>query len=246
MVVRASQPPCSQGVGWWKKTNGKRRKEMKTTIAMLLLFCAAVFAQQKGTFTDPRDKKTYKTVKIGDQIWMAENLNYAIKGSKCGGTTTRTEACDNCCDECDPEECGTTCTYYLLEDKNTVNCNKYGRLYNWNTAMKACPSGWHLPSDEEWTTLTDFVGSNTETKLKSASGWKIGNGTDEFGFSALPGGHGNSGGDFGNVGFFGNWWSSTERNASNAYYRSMHFDNANVGRSNIGKTLLFSVRCVQD
>jgi uncharacterized protein (TIGR02145 family) len=173
---------------------------------------------EKGTFTDPRDGKTYKTVTIGNQVWMAENLNYEASGSKC-------------------------------YDNNPANDQKYGRLYDWETAKRACPPGWHLPSDAEWTTLTDFVGgsSTAGTKLKSANGWNSnGNGTDEYGFSALTGGYGRSNGSFNGVGKLGWWWSATEDNASNAYSRDMYVGLANVGRSSSGKASFFSVRCVKD
>jgi uncharacterized protein (TIGR02145 family) len=103
---------------------------MKKITIMLTLLCTMAFTQEKGTLTDPRDKKTYKTVKIGTQTWMAENLNYNANGSKC-------------------------------YDNKPANCQKYGRLYNWNTAMKACPRGWHLPSDEEW---GDFSNCETNTQ----------------------------------------------------------------------------------
>jgi hypothetical protein len=139
--------------------------KMKKIIAMLLLFSTMVFAQQKGTFTDPRDNKTYKTVKIVSQTWMAENLNYAASGSKC-------------------------------YDDKPENCKKYGRLYDWDAAMRVCPYGWHLPSDYEWDVLMAAVDGTERAgeKLKAKSGWnnsyqgKSGNGTDQYGFSALPGG----------------------------------------------------------
>jgi uncharacterized protein (TIGR02145 family) len=158
---------------------------------------------------------TGETVVIGSQTWMKRNLNCNVSGSKC-------------------------------YDNDEANCAKYGRLYNWETAKTACPSGWHLPSDAEWTTLTDFVGSGAGTKLKSTSGWNDnGNGTDEFGFSALPGG-GSSFGGFSGVGYNGNWWSSTEFIASNAYSRYMGYDGAGVSRSYYDKAYFISVRCVQD
>ena len=172
---------------------------------------------QRGSFTDSRDGKKYATVKIGAQTWMAENLNYNAGGSKCYGN-------------------------------DESNCKTYGRLYDWNTALKACPSGWHLPDGDEWQKLVDIAGGETAGAiLKSSSGWNNdGNGTDEFGFSALPGGGGYSDGSFGNVGNFGYWWSATEHGADNAYYRYMGYDKSDVYRSYDDKSNLYSVRCLQD
>jgi uncharacterized protein (TIGR02145 family) len=172
-----------------------------------------------GSVTD-NGGRTYKTVQIGEQTWMAENLNYDAEGSKCN-------------------------------NDYPANCEKYGRLYTWSTAQSACPSGWHLPSDAEWTALTDYVGGETIAgeKLKAKSGWdnnNNGNGTDEFGFSALPGGGGGSNGSFGYVGTLGYWWSSTEYSAALAWGRRMAYGGAVVERSNYGKANLYSVRCVQD
>ena len=116
--------------------------------------------KKASQLTDKRDGKTYKTVKIGTQEWMAENLAYKPSSGN----------------------------YWAYDDDNS-NVAKYGYLYDWETAKKVCPSGWHLPSDEEWTTLTDYLGGEdvAGTKMKSTSGWKEdGNGTNESGFSALP------------------------------------------------------------
>jgi uncharacterized protein (TIGR02145 family) len=174
---------------------------------------------------------------------MARNLNYNASGSKCGNGSS-------------------------LSDENTSTCDTYGRLYDWATAMAlpsncnyescssqinakhkgVCPSGWHIPSDAEWTTLTDYVGgSTTGTKLKAKSGWNDGgNGTDEFGFAALPGGYGSSNGSFYGVGKDGYWWSATEHSTSIAWYRYIYYNYADVGRDIRGKTLSISVRCVKD
>jgi len=137
-----------------------------------------------GELTDSRDGKKYKTVKIGEQTWMAENLNYDAKGSMC-------------------------------YDKKPANCEKYGRLYNWETAESVCPSGWHLPSDEEWMALINAVGGSEGAgkKLKAKSGWKdtkmgSGNGTDNYGFSALPGGHRSWG--YKDIDRSGYWWSASD------------------------------------
>jgi len=163
---------------------------------------------------------------IGSQTWMAKNLDRATPDSKC---------------------------YENSED----SCAKYGRLYTWADAKTACPSPWHLPDTAEWTQLVNYVGGSSPyysssaeiagEKLKSASGWYNSVGlTDDYGFSALPGGVGVSGGGyFGDARYRGQWWSVTEYNASNAYYQVMYHNVSSVGRGNDGKTNLFSVRCVQ-
>jgi len=175
-----------------------------------------------GVLTDARDGKKYKTVKIGSQTWMAENLNYNASGSKCYAN-------------------------------KTDNCAKYGRLYNWQMARPVCPKGWHLPSKAEWEKLTSAVGGEkTEgLKLKAKSGWnshqgKYGNGTDDFGFSALPGGLGYSDGRFRNVGDYGYWWSSSESYSFSAYFRYMYYYDEYAIWNYYDKSFLFSVRCVQD
>jgi len=153
---------------------------------------------------------------------MAENLNYNATGSKC------------------------------YKD-NSINCDKYGRLYNWSTAMNACPSGWHLPSLAEWKVLSDYVASAAGvasvagTKLKATSGWyNNGNGTDDYGFSALPGGYGYSGGGFYDVEYYGYWWSASEDNSNDAYFWGMIYDVEGAGWDTYGKSNWYSVRCLQD
>ena len=168
---------------------------------------------EKTTFNDPRDGQTYKWIRIGDQVWMAENLNYnAGSGSWC-------------------------------YNNETNNCNKYGRLYNWQTARNACPSGWHLPSDAEWTRLANFVGSSSGKKLKSSSGW---NGPDDYGFSTLPGGYRNTDGTYHFLGNDGYWWSSTELSSTYAWLRFLDYDSGFVYRGHDDKDYGFSVRCVRD
>jgi uncharacterized protein (TIGR02145 family) len=188
---------------------------------------AAVPPPEYGSFTDPRDGRTYRTVKIGGQVWMAENLAYNAEGGKAYGN--------------DP-----------------ANGAKYGRLYNWETAMKVCPQGWHLPSNEEWDTLVRFADGSTGTespydsktagkKLKAKRGWNNdGNGTDELGFSALPGGYGLSNGSFVDVGDFGYWWSATENDSGSAYSRNVDYDDEGADWGDYDKDGLLSVRCVQD
>jgi uncharacterized protein (TIGR02145 family) len=181
-------------------------------------------------FCDSRDDKLYRITTIGTQIWMAENLNYDANGSFC----------------------------YGAQDSN---CAIYGRLYNWATAMAGvCPEGWHLPSEEEWEVLMNFVqtsngstyyGGNASIAgkyLKATSGWNgNGNGQDTYGFAALPGGYSLSGGFFYDVGNYGYWWSASEEyNSSLAYYWRMFYniEYAEVGYSD--NDYLRSVRCIQN
>jgi len=180
-----------------------------------------------GTFTDPRDGRTYKTVKIGRQIWLAENLAFDLAGSKVYGN-------------------------------NPANLAKYGRLYDWETAKKACPPGWHLPTNEDWDELVCYADGTSGTDspydsptagkhLKATSGWyNNGNGTDDFGFSALPGGYGNSNGYFNTAGNYGRWWSASEYNSYYAYSRRMDYSIEDVIYNYRDKGYLYSVRCLQD
>ena len=196
----------------------------------LLIVSVAVFGlsfgggeQAVSTFTDKRDGKVYRIVEADGQFWMAENLNYEAVGSVC-------------------------------YDNKALNCAKYGRLYNWETAMKACPAGFHLPPADEWTALVDYAGGKVDAsgkKLKSKAGWADnGNGTDDYGWSALPGGRGYGDGNFGSAGNNGNWWSASEDNANAdyAWYVGMGVGGNNEGANwnYIGKTRLLSVRCVAD
>ena len=195
-----------------------------------------------GTLTDSRDGQVYKTVTIGTQTWMAENLNYVVDSSWCYGNSTD-------------------------------SCAKYGRLYQWTAAMNiassydsvmagavikapqqgACPVGWHVPTSGEWAALETVVGGSgtAGTKLKSTSGWNddngaSGNGTDDYGFSALPAGNRYNDGDFGNAGGIAHFWSATELDASYTYSRHLYYDNVIMNTFSSNKLRAFSVRCVQD
>jgi uncharacterized protein (TIGR02145 family) len=205
-----------RGSELWKENSAAKGIEL--TFANAIAKLDEEKRQLYDVLADGRDGNKYNAIKIGSQVWMAENLNYDAEGSKCYGNK--------------PE-----------------NCKKYGRLYDWNTAKKVCPKGWHLPSDKEWQKLVDFAGDNkvAVTKLKAKISWNYnGSGTDDYGFAALPGGNGNSGGSFFNVGNNGNWWSATEDDANNAWDRNMGYGYIKVNRSNSYKSYLFSVRCVQD
>jgi len=179
---------------------------------------AAFAGIKKGSFSDSRDGKSYKTLKFGNQTWMAENLNYKAKESKC-------------------------------YDNNESNCKKYGRLYDWNTALNACPKGWRLPNDRDWSTLVDLVGVNEAGYiLKASSGWSDdGNGVDSIGFSALPGGFGDSKNAFIDGGRNGNWWSATKNDLSaGAQGWFMGYGIVKVPRGVYDYSSLFSVRCIKN
>jgi uncharacterized protein (TIGR02145 family) len=202
-------------------------------------------------FCDGRDGKIYNkvTITIGtySKTWMAENLNYATEsGSWCYAGIENTT--------------GTSVTITAEQ-----GCAKYGRLYDWATAMNnaassaanpsgvqgVCPEGWHLPSNAEWTALTTAIGgtSGGGAKLKAASGWRPQSGissTDEYGFSALPGGYRSASGSFSNAGSIGDWWSSTQYFESYAYFRLMYYGYGYVNSSSYGKSFGYSVRCQQD
>jgi uncharacterized protein (TIGR02145 family) len=182
--------------------------------------CGKPFPQ--GAFEDARDKRIYKWVRIGEQIWMAENLNY---------------------------DAGKGCCFYRNKRENG---EKYGRLYNWETAMNSCPQGWHIPTDQEWTVLTDFLGGVdvASGKLKEAgiSNWVSPNkgATNESGFSALPGGVRNHG-KFRDIGVYSEWWSSTQGYPGDACYRGLSAKDTIVtryGGTNIQSYLY--VRCIKD
>jgi len=201
----------------------------------------------------------YETVVIDTQIWMKKNLDYNVAG--------------------------------VCYDNDPANCNKYGRLYDWATAMALpskcnsklstsdaecaiatpnhrgiCPSGWHIPSNADWDALYRSADGTSGTNspyysptagkhLKAKEGWTdcgpSGSGKsysceDTYNFSALPGGGGDSNGSFYYAGSNGFWWSASEYDSDYAYGRSMYFNGENAYYNYYGKSLLFSVRCLQD
>jgi uncharacterized protein (TIGR02145 family) len=174
---------------------------------------------------DPRDGQTYKTVTIGSQTWMAENLNYeTAEGSFC-------------------------------YDNNSTNCTTYGRLYTWDAAVAetTCPDGWHLPTSLEWDALIQSVGtSNPAMKLKAKEGWvNDGNGDDTYGFSALPGGYifYNPAIDkrfHQYVQERASFWTASEKDSERAFYRYMEYNEENVFQATGAKGIANSVRCVQN
>jgi uncharacterized protein (TIGR02145 family) len=207
-----------------------------------------------GTISDV-DNNVYNTVKIGTQVWMAENL----KTTKYNDGTAIPNITDN-------TAWATLTTGAYSDYSNTSsNSNTYGRLYNWyavdnNSATKAasnsgksvCPTGWHIPNDAEWTTLTTYLGGESVSggKLKEIglTHWITPNtgATNETGFTALPGGVRIYFGAYSNIGISGSWWSSNESSSTYPWIRFMGFDSASVVRSDSNKLFGFSVRCLRD
>lgn len=209
--------------------------------------------EKTGTLTDIQGN-VYKIVKIGEQWWMAENLKYLPSVT---GSTSVSE----------------TSPYYYVYDYNgtvvanakaTDNYTTHGVLYNWAAAMAGspsstdnpsgvqgvCPTGWHLPSNAEWTQLTDYLGGTSAAGVKlkeiGTTHWEGSNigATNETGFTALPSGYFSNG--FACIGTEGYWWSTTESSSSTAHTRLIQYNQDAVLNIGFGKEIGFSVRCVKD
>jgi uncharacterized protein (TIGR02145 family) len=178
---------------------------------------------EKTSFTDSRDGQTYKAVTIGNQVWMAQNLNFDMNSGF---------------------------AYSVCFKENAENCKKYGRLYNWTAARLSCPEGWHLPTNEEFNVLFAAVGGQEKAgiKLKSATGWAEDylNGTDDYGFSVLPAGEKrtSSSNSFDGLGYEAQFWSATEHNSYIGYYVNIQYDEPLF--NSFSKDDLRSVRCLKD
>jgi len=203
------------------------------------------FSQEFGVLKDTRDGKTYKTVKIGEQVWMAENLNVSTfrNGDPIPQAKTY-EAWEKAGDNKQPAWC-----YY---ENDPANGAKYGKLYNWYAVSDSrglAAVGYHIPSIAEWTILSDYLGGAEKAgaKMKSKQGWdEDGNGTNSSGFSGLPGGCRYYNGPFRDIGKYGYWWSSTEFNTTTATIRMLIYESGIVFPSGGLKEVGFSVRCLRD
>ena len=249
---------CNNGKN--NKENNKANKEASTETSD-----TSEDAKEEATTVKDIDGNVYKTVKIGNQVWMAENLRTTRYAN---GENIPTGSTDSFTDP-----------YRYEPDNNSANVSTYGYLYNWPAVMHGasssssnpsgvqgiCPDGWHVPSDAEWTELTDYVSSQSEYRcdgdqeniakaLASTKGWEKNNVTcvvgnnqsanNVTGFSALPAGD-YYGGDY----YFGSnaiFWSATEGNDGLAYGRALGYYSAYVGRYDYGKNYGLSVRCVRD
>ncbi len=179
------------------------------------------YKSESGTFKDTRDDKTYKTIIIGTQIWMAENLAYKASNN------------------------------YWAYNNNSCNVSKYGYLYYWEVAKNICPSGWHLSSDEEWTVLTAFLGGESVAgkKLKRTNGWSLDKGNNESNFNAMPSGNRDfNDGSFDNLGKSCIWWSSSPyaNKISWSWGRYLSYNSEKLVRDIWPNQGGYSVRCVKD
>ena len=186
--------------------------------------------------------KVYEEVQIGKQIWMAKNLDvtHFRNGDPIPEARTNKEW-EKARDDNQPALC-----FY---DNKDSNGKQYGKLYNWhavNDPRGLAPKGYHIPSDEEWTILTDYLGGGLKAgkKMKSSFGWDSNsNGTNSSGFEGLPGGLRNDDGPFNDIGYYGIWWSSEEFGKYNAWYRDLSGSSGSVSRSASQLGFGFSVRC---
>ena len=208
---------------------------VKTLFVVLLLMIigtgSAIFSQ---------------TVTIGTQVWMTKNLD--VSTFRNGDSIPQVKSDEEWIKagkEGKPAWC-----YYKNKKKNG---KKYGKLYNWhavNDSRGLAPTGCHIPTDAEWTILSAYLGGEDAAgkKMKSTSGWNDeGNGTNSSGFSGLPGGLRYKDGYYDNIGYSGYWWSASEYNTYNAYYRSLNLNYDNLYRYYyLGKGGGLSVRCLRD
>ena len=183
------------------------------------------------------DGNSYKAVKIGEQIWMAENLKATREkdGSKLFHPTRENGGHSN--------ELDTTKAYYFY-DEDTASI--YGLLYTFEAAKVVCPKGWHLPTNDDWDKLENFVKNNangrTVDELLKATSW---GGNNAFGFAALPGGARRPDGRFDGERSEGYWWSNAKYDDSKSWYRSLNAGH-NLEHNYDSKLSGFSVRCVRD
>jgi len=219
-------------------------------------------------FIDDRDNNIYQTLKIGNQIWLSENLKYLPAVA-------------------DPSNFSQSQPYYYVYDyfgsstseaRLNPNYSSYGVLYNWSAALTASPSGWHLPSDSEWDEMEIYLANkgfnvdgtlgNPRSKLGKALasnyGWStnFGSSTPYYDwcvgttyhpeyrnlscFSGLPSGSRNIYDDFSGSGETGSWWTSTETDSNTSWAHYIHNAGWNINRHNNTKELGFSVRCIKD
>jgi uncharacterized protein (TIGR02145 family) len=244
-VSSSSSLRSSSSLGWSSSSNISSTSSACTAADNTSTqYCSNGTMKQYGFVT--YEGQIYKTIEIDAQTWMAENLNYYVSGSKCYNNSE------------------TNCTIYgrLYNWSTAMNLPSSCNSNSCDSQISAkhrgiCPAGWHIPSSEDWNVLmrhvnpncsdnSDCANAGTKLKVDDSNLWNYnGNGTDEFGFSALHGGFGNNSNYFNYVGIYGKWWSTSDINLS-AYVRGMQYDGSSVFYSLQFKSDLYSVRCIMD
>ena len=190
-----------------------------TIFLVLNFFNQSLLAQSYGTMNDDRDGKTYKTITIGTQTWMAQNLAYSSGAIKC-----------------------------FAYNNDPTLIQKYGGLYNWENAKNSCPNGWKLPSNEDWLTLTNYLGDEFKPKLMKTGAWRSDEPTsNSSGFSGIPAGMVDNTGTFRNLGVGSYFWSSTFSHQSFAFARELGQNAGNYASHAFGSNVNIgmSVRCLK-
>jgi uncharacterized protein (TIGR02145 family) len=215
----------------------------KIRIGFLLMVLSMIISSCGNGVTD-HDGNIYKVVMIGNQKWMAGNLMTTCFRN---GDTIPEARSDEDWKKFGEKGKAAWCN----EENNPGYGRKYGKLYNWyavNDPRGLAPEGWHVPSDEEWKKLTDFLGGEilAAIKMRTSGLTAKGTGKDEIGFSGLPGGSRNGNGVFYGIGSYGYWWSSTETNSSGARIRMLNYPHCSVNGLSYYKNFGNSVRCIRN
>jgi len=228
-----------------KQVQGQVGPNIKSGENSITLFVLNEFNELRGDnirFKVDATTNNLNTIKIGTQTWTTKNLD--VTTYRNGEVIPQVQDANAWANI----STGAWCYY----ENNTANGSSYGKLYNWyavNDPRGLAPKGYHIPTDNEWTILSENLGGESKagTKMKSTSGWKNnGNGTNTSGFAGLPGGCRNSNGYFFYIGANGYWWSSSENFTNDAWFRYLNYLNGDVNRNNGLKRNGFSVRCLRD
>ena len=226
-----------------KQVQGQVGPNIKSGKNSITFFVLNEFSELRGDnirFKVDATTNNLNTIKIGTQTWTTKNLD--VTTYRNGEVIPQVQDANAWANL----RTGAWCYY----ENNTANGSSYGKLYNWyavNDPRGLAPKGYHIPSDAEWTILSDNLGDEAGTKMKSSSGWENnGNGNNTSGFAGLPGGFRFSYGSFFPIGANGSWWSSSEYNTYLAWCRDLNYGDGNVYSYSPSKRNGFSVRCLRD
>jgi uncharacterized protein (TIGR02145 family) len=213
-------------------------------VVLLVFIVSCSDDDNKAVMVSDIEGNVYATISIGAQVWMADNLRVTKynDGSAIPYVTNNIDLT------------ALTTGAFSWFDNNEANGSVYGALYNWHTISsgKICPTGWHVPSDSEWTTLINFLGGESLAggKLKAigTAHWNSPNtgATNDSGFTALPAGYLFDNGNYNSLGNVTHWWSSTEEDSDSAYDRYVYFQNSTATKGTYSKQVFYSCRCLKN